>query len=317
MPHASQDIASLRRRAGARGGVVSVDDLRECGFSAASVRRRLASGDWHRWGRAVVLGPPPSIQPREGFADSGLSERGIAWALQLTYGPHAAISGALAMRRSGWELPTSEIVVVLRDRPRIAVAGVHVMRRELGTVLVLPGGRRYVPAMQALLDTLVRLDAVAGADLLDAALQRRVIDAVSFADAVQERCGRGRTGAACLRALRDRALSGSRSEAEQRMRALLRRCPTGPWAANLAVRDAAGRLVAEIDFAHERLGIAIEVDGRAHHSDRRSFERDRTRQNLLVVAGWLVLRFTWEQMTQRPDEVLAAIDAAVRMRLHA
>jgi len=314
MPHASQDLAGLRRRAVARGGVVSVDDLRECGFSAGAVRRRLASGDWHRWGRAVVPGTAPPAVSRGGLAGSGLSDRGIAWALQLTYGPHAAISGAPAMRRVGWDLPTEEIVVVLRDRPRIAVFGVGVMRREIGLVQVLPDGRRFAPAMQALLDTLVRLDTAAGADLLDAALQQRVIDALSFADAVQERCGRGRTGAACLRALRDRALSGSRSEAEQRMGALLRRCPTGPWTANLAVRDAAGRLVAEIDFAHERLRIAIEVDGRAHHSDRRSFERDRTRQNLLVVAGWLVLRFTWEQMTQRPDEVLAAIDAAVRMR---
>ena len=99
------------------------------------------------------------------------------------------------------------------------------------------------------------------------------------------------------------------------MGALLRRSRTGPWAANHPVRDESGRIVAEIDFAHQGLRIAIEVDGRAYHSDRRSFERDRQRQNTLVVRGWLVLRFTWEQITQRPEEVLAAIDAAVRMRL--
>ena len=317
MPHASQDIPGLRRRAVARGGVVSAEDMREFGFSAGAVRRRIAGGEWHRWGRAVVLGPPPAIPLGGGLAGSGLSERGIAWVLHLTYGPHAAVSGAPAMHRSGWALPTNEIIVVVPDKPWIAVAGVHVVRRQLGRVLVLPDGRRYVPAMEALLDTLVHLGAAAGADLLDAALQQRVIDAASFADAVGSRCGRGRTGATRLRLLRDRALSGSRSEAEQRMGALLRRSGKGLWTPNLDVRDASGRVVAEIDFAQEHLRIAIEVDGRAHHSDRRSFERDRVRQNLLVVAGWIVLRFTWEQITQRPDEVLAAIDAAVRMRLHA
>jgi very-short-patch-repair endonuclease len=56
------------------------------------------------------------------------------------------------------------------------------------------------------------------------------------------------------------------------------------------------------------------VDGRAYHSDRRAFERDRLRQNHLVLQGWLILRFTWEQITQRPQEVIAAVLAAVAQR---
>ena len=73
-------------------------------------------------------------------------------------------------------------------------------------------------------------------------------------------------------------------------------------------------MVAEIDFAHLGLHIAIEVDGRAFHSDRRSFERDRSRQNTLVVGGWLVLRFTWEQITERPDEAVEIVLAAAAQR---
>ena len=98
------------------------------------------------------------------------------------------------------------------------------------------------------------------------------------------------------------------------MARLLRRSATGPWMPNYPLRDRAGCLVAEIDFAHVGLRIAIEVDGRAFHSDRRSFERDRWRQNALMVGGWLVLRFTWEQITERPDEVIATIHAAVAQR---
>ncbi|MEK9736460.1 MAG: DUF559 domain-containing protein, partial [Candidatus Nanopelagicales bacterium] len=87
-----------------------------------------------------------------------------------------------------------------------------------------------------------------------------------------------------------------------------------PWTSNFPVYDDDGRVAAEIDFAHEGLRIAIEVDGRAFHSDRQSFERDRARQNLLVLHGWLILRFTWEQITERPDEVIAAVHAAVAQR---
>jgi very-short-patch-repair endonuclease len=99
------------------------------------------------------------------------------------------------------------------------------------------------------------------------------------------------------------------------MGALLDRSGTGPWVRNHPVRDASNRMIAEIDFAHLGLRIAIEVDGRAHHTGRTAFERDRERQNILMLQGWLVLRFTWEQITQRPHEVLAAARAAVAQRV--
>jgi very-short-patch-repair endonuclease len=93
------------------------------------------------------------------------------------------------------------------------------------------------------------------------------------------------------------------------MGALLRRTG-GQWIANYAVRDGSGAVVAEIDFADPHLKIAIEVDGRAFHSDREAFERDRERQNMLMVRGWIVLRFTWERLVNDPEGVLAEVAAA-------
>ena len=52
--------------------------------------------------------------------------------------------------------------------------------------------------------------------------------------------------------------------------------------------------MARIDVAFREQRIAIEVDGFAYHSDRARFQRDRSRQNLLVGLGWTVLRFTWD-----------------------
>jgi very-short-patch-repair endonuclease len=53
--------------------------------------------------------------------------------------------------------------------------------------------------------------------------------------------------------------------------------------------------------------VAVEVDGRAWHSAGDRFQHDRSRQNALVAAGWTVLRFTWADLTQRPDLALAVI----------
>lgn len=66
-----------------------------------------------------------------------------------------------------------------------------------------------------------------------------------------------------------------------------------------------------IDFAYPELKIAIELDGRADHSKKAVFEDDRHRQNELVLAGWTVLRFTWDDITKRPETVATTIKRAL------
>ena len=75
------------------------------------------------------------------------------------------------------------------------------------------------------------------------------------------------------------------------------------------VVDATGRHLAEIDLAYPELKIAIELDG-GDHQRREVFERDRPRQNNLVLEGWIVLRFTWDAYRDRPHEIVAAVRAA-------
>ena len=65
----------------------------------------------------------------------------------------------------------------------------------------------------------------------------------------------------------------------------------------------------DIAFPTERL--AVEVDGWAWHHDRDRFERDRSRQNALVLAGWTVLRFTWADLTEDPTRVVVVVRAAL------
>jgi hypothetical protein len=304
VPHADQDLQGLRAIASGRGGVVSAADLTRCGVSARAAGRRVACGDWSRVGRAYVLAP----------RDLHLSDQAWCHILRLSYGERARISGHLALRHGGWSLPGDSRVIVMPHEPKFSITGVTVLRRPDDAAVRRPDGVRFTRVREALIDALVVVGAGAAEDLLDVTLQKRLITPEDFGRAAASRLGRGKRGASLLASLVERASTGTRSEAEQRMAGLLRRSGTGPWEPNLPVTDASGRVLAEIDFAHVGLRIAIEVDGRAHHSDRRSFERDRSRQNELVLRGWLVLRFTWEQITQRPDEVIAAVIAAVVQR---
>lgn len=56
----------------------------------------------------------------------------------------------------------------------------------------------------------------------------------------------------------------------------------------------------ELDLFWPDEGVAIEVDGRAHHSARQRFEGDRRKDNWLRVRGIEVIRLTWGQITRDP-----------------
>ena len=57
--------------------------------------------------------------------------------------------------------------------------------------------------------------------------------------------------------------------------------------------------------------IVIEADSWTYHSDRLTHGRDCVRYSALAVAGWLVLRFTWEQVMLSPSYVEAVLTAAI------
>jgi very-short-patch-repair endonuclease len=73
-----------------------------------------------------------------------------------------------------------------------------------------------------------------------------------------------------------------------------------------------GLFLARVDFAWPDRRLIVEVDGYEWHSSREAFQRDRERQNRLVQAGWTVLRFTVEDIRQRPELVVTTIQDALQ-----
>ncbi len=57
--------------------------------------------------------------------------------------------------------------------------------------------------------------------------------------------------------------------------------------------------------------VVVELDGFAHHADRRAFAEDRRRDRELVARGYLPVRFTWEDVVTGPGVVVRAVRAAL------
>ena len=68
------------------------------------------------------------------------------------------------------------------------------------------------------------------------------------------------------------------------------------------------------DLVDERLRIVLEADSFEWHGDRAALRRDARRYNALVAAGWLVLRFTWEDVVLGPAQVAAVLRDVVARR---
>ena len=66
-----------------------------------------------------------------------------------------------------------------------------------------------------------------------------------------------------------------------------------------------------LDFYCHEARLAVEVDGWAWQMDVERFRADRHKGNALVRARWTLLRFTWHDLTHRPDYVVAEIRAAL------
>lgn len=80
-----------------------------------------------------------------------------------------------------------------------------------------------------------------------------------------------------------------------------------------------GRTTVRPDLVDRDLGIVLEADSFAWHGDRLALRRDARRYNLLVADGWLVLRFSWEDVMFDPGyvtQVLQAVVALVSGRTH-
>lgn len=222
------------------------------------------------------------------------------------YGPKAVASRLAA----AWWLSVTRFapdvveVTVPRNSHGRCHPGCRVRRRDLRDADIVEHNGLQVTALP-----LTVIEAAArrggGPKLMDAALQRHVELRTLWAAHLRNK---GRYGSPAARRLLQAASNGTRSEAERLFARLLDRAGIRGWKANYPV---AGY---EVDFAFVDPKVAVEIDGLAFHSDADDFHKDRIRQNAIALAGWQVLRFTWLDLTEYPDRVIATLRQAISAR---
>ncbi|MGW0433033.1 endonuclease domain-containing protein [Micromonospora sp. NPDC003197] len=146
---------------------------------------------------------------------------------------------------------------------------------------------------------------------VDALLHRRVVRLPTLGEYLATH--RGWPGTAQLRKVLTLAEPLSESPMETRLRLLLHNAGAPPLTAQHDVHDGRGRFLGRMDLAYPQWRIAIEYEG-DHHRERNHFRRDVTRLNALRAAGWLVLRFTADDVLRHPAQIIRQVNQAIRER---
>lgn len=72
-----------------------------------------------------------------------------------------------------------------------------------------------------------------------------------------------------------------------------------------------GSFLGRVDFLWRKQRVIVEVDGLAKYAEPGELAREKQRQNRLLLAGYVVLRFTWADIVNRPHECAATVHRAL------
>jgi hypothetical protein len=280
-----------------QGGRVTTAQLRRLGVSETTI------GNWTRAGylyrclpRVYAVGQP------------GATIEGTLWEAVLFAGPGAMLSH----RSAAWwqdlilHPPSATHVSTprrTRSRPGIVIHGRRSLERSSHR------GLPVTTAHQTILD-------LAGTG--EEALVRRALAVLDFqrrldTEPLVEACGQGRPGSALLRSALERhdprfAQTLSVLEDDFLVACEVHDIPK-PDEVNVRVHGVL------CDAVYREAKIIVELDGVANHQSPAQIRRDRANDLVLRAQGWLVLRYSWQQVHEDPGAIREEIGRELSRRL--
>lgn len=298
-----ESVPDLARLLAANHGVVSRSEALELGLTPDQIRGRVRSGRWIATGPSVYRAStsPDTWEARARAA--ALSCRGL-------------VSHTSALRVwgvDGWaEQPGLEVTIDARrdvDRPDLTIHRSATFSTAMPRVIAgipVTGIERAVLDAAALAPD--RID-----QIVDAVVRQR-LTTLRRLTAVVDRSGtRGRKEAGSLRRLlaaRDPRARVPDSRFNRLVAELLVDRGLPQPALEYEIRTVGGA-PARVDIAYRDHRLAIELDSAPWHHNSRSFVADPRRRNRLLLTGWRVLNFTWDDYASRPAELVATVAAAL------
>lgn len=295
----SEVIAFARRN----GGIVTTSEAIALGMSESTIRRRVADGVLVRRGKGVLALP--------GAIDDHI--------LDL----HAA-----CRKLGGVVSHQSAAYVHDLDRPRHIKPSVSVQRNKTKDLIgvtvhqvadleeidvVLVDGLPVTTPARTIIDLAAVITGGHLARIMDHSLASGKVDLDDVQSQFARLGRRGKPGTAKLRRLlevRGSDYVAPDSELERRLLSIIDRAGLpapvrqyrAPW-----LRRINGR----VDLAYPSHRLLVEGDSRRWHLLAAAFETDRLRDNAAQLAGWRILRFTWEEITANPERVVSTVRRAL------
>ena len=273
------------------GGTAGTADLRRV-VSRRRLADAVADGSLRREARGRYALPQVDEGRRAALRLSG-----------VLVGPSAALYWGWAMK---WAPEVPEVAVPHKRRlaaPRRA--GVRVRWRDLDPAHVVDGV--VTDRVTTVLDCARSLPFDEALAVADSALRSGRVRRAQLLDAAGTGPGRGRSAAR-------RVAAAAHAHAANPLESVLRAIalPLLDVVPQVPIRVGLRTVVA--DLADAGLGIVLEAEGYATHGTRQAFRDDAWRYSELASRGWLVLRFTWEQVMFEAEWVAGVILAAVAAR---
>jgi very-short-patch-repair endonuclease len=126
--------------------------------------------------------------------------------------------------------------------------------------------------------------------------------------------GRGRARAMAVAAM---ATARAENPFESTLRAIASTVPGLQVEAQAPIRVSPS-VVLHPDLSDRTLGVVVEAESFEWHGKRAALTRDCVRYNAFTVQGWIVVRFSWEQVMFEPAYVHAVLEEVVALvRRHA
>ena len=286
-----------------QAGVLHRRQLSELGWSYAQVEAEISAGRWRRSGEMTVItytGPA--------------TRTSIRWRAVLEVGPTAVLAGVSALQAagmSGIDAASVHVAVPKSSRPRRPRGGVvvHETRRLRRQDVAATGLPRMRVAPAAVLAALWAASDRQAALMLVAPVQQRLVMAADLlAPANRVRRHRRR---ALIQAVMSDLLHGAETLGEIDFATLCREAGLPEPTRQRLVQRRSGRWYLDVEW--EEWGVVVEIDG-VHHMSVSAWVDDAWRQNEVVIAGRVVLRFPQLVMRTDPVRVVAQVREALLRR---
>ena len=296
----------LMAYAASNAGVVSRSEALAIGVPSSSLHR------WVEEGRLVKVGTGVYVLP--GVLTS---ERSLLRAATAALGAVVSHESAARLHRlDGLDPKRVTVTVPARRSNRFAGVIVHQSTDLVEPETTEVEGMTVTDVPRTIIDLAAVLTKQPLAMAVDQAVRMKLSTYEEIAGRLEATARRGKPGVVKLRGLLSVRLGGSFvSDSALETMALQLIESAGLSLPSTQYRPSWLRRVnGRVDLAYVEEEIIVECDSMRWHGTEESFQLDRHRDNLAQLAGWIVLRVTWGDITNRPSYVIRTIRRALMRR---